>query len=402
MLDTVMIGSPHFVPAQVQAVRHTLSHILSVSSTLLGIVVYPPFLDVPVTYSHQIRELRLRSIEPEMLASLFLMPPDSFSHLEELDVEVDEDTCIVFPKRSLQVMPVLQALYINSKQEYLLRPVLSLPWTQLTELEVSDAMSPDNILCILRHLQHLVRTTFTIGEEEDIGTRLPINLPHLKFLSLCHESSFDVALFLGPLTLPSLEELEMIDDDWGNDFAPSTWSHQPFTSLISRSHCVITYFVLLPRQFKALGLLEDSIEPLLRALPAVETLELPPLVPSSTFMTIQQNGLLQQLTNVVWMLDAAGVGEYIDWLLSFKAGRDHTLEVAHASCHVGRRFVTAEKRFNARKAEIARAGIDAGLSRAGQDRHRFCNCEDPDTDGSEEDDNPNVYCSWFKYELPLL
>lgn len=101
-----------------------------------------------------------------------------------------------------------------------------------------------------------------------------------------------------------------------------------------------------------------------------------------------------QLEHVEWMLDAAGVEQFIDWLESFEAGRDHRLRGARASCHVGHQFVAAEKRFQVRKAEIARAGIGAKLFRAGKGLEHSCGCDDPDTDGSEGNED-NDDCPWF-------
>lgn len=291
-------------------------------------------------------------------------------------------------------MPSLKALCVDSVwQENLPRAAPSLPWTRLTVLKIADAMEPYDVLEILSHLPRLVRTTFQIYEEVGIETYPPITMRHLTFLSLSHSYSFNMASFLDSLTLPSLKEFYITNDGYITDTL-GTWFHQPFTNLITRSHCNIRHFVLKPNRWRRVSLGEDSMEPLLRALPVVQTLKLPAVVPSSTFMEIRKNGLLSQLKSVKWMLDAAGVEGFIDWLLSFKAGGNHKLKMAKASCHVGRRFMAVEKRFHARQAEIVCAGIESKLSRAGQNLHGSCNCDDPDTDGSEGDEG-NRYCPWL-------
>lgn len=115
-------------------------------------------------------------------------------------------------------MPALKVLFIDSSQDRFLRPPLSLPWTQLvTELEVADAMEPHDILDILGHSPRLVRSTFQVYEEAEIDTHPPITLPHLTFLSLSYKYLFDMASFLNPLILPSLEELWLTDNSSGDD-----------------------------------------------------------------------------------------------------------------------------------------------------------------------------------------
>lgn len=346
-------------------------------------VVYPPFFSIPISYSHRIRELKLRFIDGESLSSLFMSPAGSFDHLEELDVKMEDGPWAVFPGWSFRVMPALQALLVDSSQDIFLRPALSLPWRRLTELEIADPMDPHNILDILSYLPWLIRSTFQVCGEVQIDIYPLITLPHLTFLSLSN-CSLELAGFLDPLTLPSLEELRMTDDRLG-DYILDTWSHQPFTALIHRSHCLVRHLVLQPNQWARVSLAEDSIEPLLCALPAVKTLELPARIPSSTFVGIQLNKLLPELEVVKWMLDTAGVEQFTDWLLSFEVGGGHRLRAARASCHVGHRLAAAEKRFHARKFEIARAGIDAEFSRVGQ--NGSCECQD----GPEEDED----CPWF-------
>lgn len=353
-----------FSPVQAHAIRHALLHAFSLSTQLVSITINTPQISIPIPYNHRIRELRLRCINQTTISSLFQVPPGSFEHLEELDLSGYEDGGIIFPKWSSQVMPALQALYIDSCGEYSSRPALSLPWTQLTELEVIDALSTDNILHILRHLQHIVRGKFRfIDSEVASGPHLHFTLPHLAFLSICHEYPIDADDFLGPLTLPSLEEIHIMDDELGNRIDEQEWSHQPYTALINRSHCVIRQFSLVGSPIVALNFLEDSIEPFLQALPAVESLHLEVLIPSSAFMEIRQNGLLSKLESVTLTLDTDGIEEFTDWLLSFEVSGDHVLEQATAYFHTGHRFVAAEKRFRARKAKIRRAGIYARLDR---------------------------------------
>lgn len=385
IFDTIAIGESHGLQdldtAQVQMIQRDLLHTLSLSTTLVALVVYPHILSVAILCSHQIRELRLHSVNQNMLSALFRIPPGSFSHLEELDVRMSDGTWIIFPEWGVQVMPTLRALYVNSnhRPEGLPRPALPLPWTQLTELEVADTMTPNDIIHILRHSRHMVRGTFSICEDTEetmIGVHLPFTLPHLTFLSLFHQCIDNVECVIDALTLPSLEKLDVSDDDWGEASAP-VWSHQPYTALINRSHCAIKSFMLQSNELANADFLEDTIEPLLRALPAVKILRLDALVPSSTFLTIRQNGLLSKLENVVWTVDAAGTEGYIDWLLSFEAGGDHALRSASAAFHTGRGFVAAEKRFSAVKAEISLAGIDTGLFR--------CDCSEMHSDLPEDD-----------------
>lgn len=371
---TIIISAPQryrdFSPAQVKAIRHALLHALSLSTKLVGIVINSHQLGIPIPYSHRIRELKLCSNNQATLSSLFQIPPGSFDHLEELELNLYEDGpgWIIFPNWSAQVMPALRALYVDSCQEYRdsPRPALSVPWTQLTELEVTDSLSTDNILHILRHSQRVISVKFSIIDSEVAGgPHLPFTLPHLAFLSISHEDPIDADHFLGPLTLPSLETIDIMDDEMVNSTEEKEWSHQPYTALINRSHCVIRQFSLESSPIVALTFLEDSIEPFLQALPAVENLHLEILVPSSTFMKIRQNRLLLELESVTLTLDTTGVAEFTDWLLSFEVGGDHVLEQATAyfHWHIGHRLVAVEKRFMARKAKILRAGIHARLDR---------------------------------------
>lgn len=138
-------------------------------------------------------------------------------------------------------------------------------------------MVPYDIFDILSHSPGLVRGTFQVCGEADIGTYSPICLPHLAFLSFSNWL-FDTAGFLDTLTLPSLEKLYITDDGLGDDTL-GTWSHQLFTALIHHSHSVVRHLVLGPNLWARVSLVEDSIEPLLRTLPAVKTLELPAHVP---------------------------------------------------------------------------------------------------------------------------
>lgn len=364
------------------------SRIISLSTALVSLVVYPPFFRVPSLHSHRIKELMLHFITQEMLTFLFQNPEGSFNHLENLHVKARNDySWIDFPSCSSLVMPALKVLRVDSSGDDSLHPALSLPWTQLRELEVADAMEPYDILDILNHSPCLVRSTFQVWEEAGFDTHPPITLPHLTLLSLSHKYSFDVAAFLDPLILPSLEELHMTD----NGLSAGKWSHQAFTALINRSQCIIQHLVLRPNRWARVRLREDSIEPLLRALPAVKMLVLPPVVPSSMFVVIRQNRLLSQLVLVRWMVDTAGAEGFTDWLLSFEAGGGHRLKWPAASCHVGR---LEERRFYERKAEIAYIGISAALSRAGKGDDGSCNCEDLDTDGSEGDEDEDDDCPW--------
>lgn len=80
-------GSPYFFYLNQQATGHAFSRILSLSTALVSVVVYPPFFSVPILCSHQIKELLLLSIDEEMLAFLFRSPEGSFNHLEDLHVK---------------------------------------------------------------------------------------------------------------------------------------------------------------------------------------------------------------------------------------------------------------------------------------------------------------------------
>lgn len=188
---------------------------------------------IPMTYSHRVKELRLDCINQRLLSSLFQIPPGSFNHLEELDLGICVDGWVIFPNWSAQVMPVLQVLYVDSNKQYWPRPTLFLPWIHLTELEVADTLSTDNILHILRNSRRIVRCKFRVVERVVASPHLPFTLPHLAFLLLSHKYPINAAYFLGPLTLPSLEELDIMDDEMDEAVSPRVWSHQPYTALIN-------------------------------------------------------------------------------------------------------------------------------------------------------------------------
>lgn len=194
--------------ANVEFIRQGLLHTLSLTTGLVGIAMSTLLIGIPRPHSHRIRELRLHCINKEMVDLLFQLP---FNHLEELDLTMENRTWIVFPQWGVQAMPVLQALYIDSTSEYWLRPMLSLPWTQLTELDIADLMTPNNILTILHHSQRLIRGTFKVQDKGALDTDAPINMPHLAFLSLSHTSPINMTRFLSLLTLPSMTHFEMMD-----------------------------------------------------------------------------------------------------------------------------------------------------------------------------------------------
>lgn len=134
-----------------------------------------------------------------------------FNHLEKLNLAMKNSTWIVFPQWAVQAMPVLQALYIDSCDEHCPRPMPSLPWTQSTELDIADLMTPNIILAILHHSQRLIRGTFKVQDKGALDTDAPINMPHLAFLSLSHTSPINMTRFLSLLTLPSMTHFEMMD-----------------------------------------------------------------------------------------------------------------------------------------------------------------------------------------------
>ncbi|KAF9455573.1 hypothetical protein BDZ94DRAFT_1316094 [Collybia nuda] len=320
--DTIMITGPHgssyMTHAKMESALHTLTHILSLSAALVSVEVKADFARIPVLHSHRLRELRLDFVNEEILTSLFRVPPGSFDHLEELDLifqDTREDIWLVFPPWSAQVMPVLQALYVDSTpyERYILRPMFFLPWVRLTEIEIADAMSPRNILDILRQSQYLVRGTLRVYDEGVVDESYPITLPHLVFLSLIYETVVDMTHFLGSLILPALEEFHICCENMGEGF---TWSHQPFTSLINRSHCGIKQFTFEPTSVATTSLLEDSAESFLQALPVVKTLKLHVIIPASTFVAIQQSKLLLQVESIALILRGDGVEDFLSHWVS--------------------------------------------------------------------------------------
>lgn len=391
--STIVVGEQYGSPSTLgtsrwQAAVHSLSHLLCLSTApeLLRMSVHSPFFQIPCFYSHRLRGLKLCSISQYKLEDLFAS--GMFENLEELDLETDRGTSAIFPVSCVQTMPILQALYLNPDNTRDLYIRVFIPWTQLTEVEICGNVDARDALGILMHSPQLVRGSFKTYMEQAMSGLRPFTLFHLTYLCISQRFPFNINTFLEVLNLPALQELHVCLMESMNH----QWSHQPFTSLITRSRCVITHLVLEIdyNQWARVNLAEHSIEPLLHAVPSVKRLKIPAVIPSYTFDIISQDWLLAHLENVEWALDAAGVEQYIAWLLTFGVDGGHSLTVATASCHVGRRFLAAEVLLNTKKLEIAQAGIKAELCRAGKGEIPSCYCQDP-----RSEDEENRRCPWF-------
>jgi hypothetical protein len=339
--------------AQVQIVRDSLTYILSVSRGLINIHVgnhlQSPVIDLLLPQAHRIKELKVFGLDYESFCSLLSWPAPSFSRLEELDLQVN----ISQPKVQKHSVTAfgrsrnLRKLHLNLGIEIIHADSLLLPWRQLTDLAITHVSSPPNTIHhILGQSISLVCATFHVSGDFDATTThtvAPIRLRDLKEIAFFQREPVDWEHLLQPLVLPALKKLSVED----SSPPPMSWSHWPFTHLLDRSNCVLEVLEICSAQIASAILTEDSVTPLLRALPDVVRLKLHAIIPPSTFDLISSEALLPQLENVVWNMQANGLEECVDFLEAFDSanGEKTNLKDVDIWCHDGPMFNRARDHF---------------------------------------------------------
>ncbi|KAH7887187.1 hypothetical protein F5I97DRAFT_1116209 [Phlebopus sp. FC_14] len=127
----------------------------------------------------------------------------------------------------------LRSVYLSFPNTYNFHNHLTLPWAQLTSIEMYQLHCTD-ILRLFELCTHLEYADFTrpYGDDE-LQTIVPGSVvkPSFKLLAIQLWEVCPCRMLFDVLVLPSLEELEVISQEY------LPWLHTEFTSFLTRSRC---------------------------------------------------------------------------------------------------------------------------------------------------------------------
>jgi hypothetical protein len=137
-----------------------------------------------------------------------------------------------------------------------------------------------------------------------------ITLPHLQRFSFMNIEAIGWEYLLLPFVMPVLEDINILDFS----SQPTPWSHRPFTFLLNRSKRSLKSFSFRTLQYPSTELQDESIEPLLKALPEVLTLDLHAIAPPSTFVLMGKGGVVPQLVHLQCKVRPEALGACLEFL----------------------------------------------------------------------------------------
>ncbi|KAJ8081211.1 hypothetical protein PM082_018054 [Marasmius tenuissimus] len=216
------------------------------------------------------------TLAPPICCLLLQISPDPQSLLQGFE------SCPLLTSLELNVPPLVQQW-----------SRLSLPWRQITNLQIStiDTLSLVEMLRGTPELKELRITSVRITDDSEIESAPnPISLVMLEYLALEH--STDAPYTLRHFTFPRLLTLLLPSDK-----AENQWNHPHFTEFLERSSCTITHLRI--GAFSGPGLDILQLFPRLKSLCIEETVISGVFMPSCS--RIFTEAFLHQLFELVLM-----------------------------------------------------------------------------------------------------
>ncbi|KAJ7695728.1 hypothetical protein B0H17DRAFT_1055395 [Mycena rosella] len=181
----------------------------------------PNVLQHALTQIRQFKTLRLQLHR----ASLCVLGPHSHSGLDVENLQVDitdrlNDAAISQPYSAFADSPSLRSFTLVSSTRYTSTIKFSLPWWQLTKLEISEPRLSCSCMAVFMGCTNLVHLALGMLEDfdYDIAPPFPSTFPFLTDASFLFEDydSMTMQEFFRPLTFPSLKHLilEYADEAW--------------------------------------------------------------------------------------------------------------------------------------------------------------------------------------------
>ncbi|KAF9462207.1 hypothetical protein BDZ94DRAFT_1322751 [Collybia nuda] len=234
--------------------------------------IHGPVLMLIMPNLGRFRDLSL-SLTATELKPLVASPPGLCTLLESVqleylrssrdgarDVEIGHLPLVAFDRA-----PMLRKLYLKCHFpcRFIGEDPLSLPWSQLMELDIDIGLPYHSVINFLPLCTQLVHFHIYLTGTANPGSESYIVLPRLRSISLFSYSSHAYSKILGVLTLPALRELRLSLHSFDTISIQNT-----MLTLLVRSECTLELFTLMSPYVNPI----DDMSVLLEAMPRLRKL----------------------------------------------------------------------------------------------------------------------------------
>lgn len=297
-------------------IRESFNYILSRASAPVSLKADRKgsalILDIIISHNHRFRSIYLGGITMKEFTLFTSNPPESFQNLVSLTLFLDDDrmwdtsdTTDTAISINIQMAPNLQKIFWDKNWMSPISLLLSMPWTQLTDLSFSCTRIPaSSVHKILQSCSSLASCHADLIPDAVERNKQPVILLLLKLINLDATGTLDWDNFLHHFSFPALTSLYIYS-------TPFVGPIEPFKALISRSGCVLKEVTL-----KSCGHTFDreatiSLD-LFQMLPTVETLNVDYHIPTTIIRSIF-GGLCPLICNGHLIVDPEGFAGLLDW-----------------------------------------------------------------------------------------